>query len=122
MIKTPEEIDVYDNETPFVYIFVREDLPPIQQLIQASHATHESGIKFGKIEDKISHFCVFGVPDEKSIKNIKVGLDGLDVRSYEFFEPDFNIGISALATEPIIGKKRELFSDFKLLKMKRGWF
>jgi hypothetical protein len=123
MIKSDEEIDEFDMETPFVYIFVREDLPPIQQVIQTAHVTHEAGIKFGRLGNKISHFCIFGVKNEFELMKIRTDINlHSPIHFTTFFEPDFDIGYSAMATGPVIGEERKFFSDYKLLKMKgRFW-
>lgn len=123
MIKPDKEIDQFDNETPFVYLFVREDLPPVQQLIQAAHAAHEAGIMFGRCDsggwDKndVSHFCVFGVSDEEHLFRIHKKLMQNDIGCYLFHEPDFDMGFSAIATEPLIGERRKLIGNHKLLRM-----
>lgn len=121
MIKADEEIDVMDMETPFVYVFVREDLDLIHQLIQTAHATHEAGIRFGKVDGKISHFCIFGVKNANELVEINGFLNSKGVNFAIFHEPDFDMGYTALATEPLVGQRREIMADFKILRMKRSW-
>lgn len=42
-------------------------------------------------------------------------LDAAGIRFREFREPDRNNEITALATEPIYGERRQFFSQFNLL-------
>jgi hypothetical protein len=42
-------------------------------------------------------------------------LDSAGIRFCEFREPDKNNEITALATEPICGERRQFFSQFNLL-------
>ena len=117
MVKPDEEIDQMDMETPFVYILVRNDMPKVIQLVQASHAVHESGIEFGKIGDRVSHFCVLGVKNEDELlaAAFRAEVDGF--KFHVFHEPDDGVGYSAMATEPIVGERRKAFSQYKLLRM-----
>lgn len=118
MIKPDEEIDIFDEDTPFMYIFVRNDLPAVVKLIQVAHATHEAGIEFGKDNFLLPiHFCVFGVKNEDKLKSIAWDLTQGKLNFHMFYEPDLDIGNTAIAVEPLIGEEREWFQGFKLLKM-----
>lgn len=119
MIKPYLEIDPFDTVTPFVYIFVRQDIPPVQQVIQAAHAAHEAGIMFGKVNKQISHFCIFGVKNENDLLDARNFSTSNKIKGFLFYEPDFEMGNSAFATEPIVGEKRKLFTVFRLLRMKK---
>ena len=112
MVKSEEEIDVFDEETLFMYIFVREDMPPVIQLIQAAHATYTMG-SLGNISKGAEnvHFCVLGVKDENELKSVSFDLERND------FEPDNDIGYTAIACEPMKGESRKWFRKFNLLKM-----
>lgn len=116
MVKSDDEIDTFDETTPFVYIFVRKDLPRIHQTIQASHAAHEAGIEFGKIDGQQSHFCIFGVKDEEQLMAAAWQIEQNEIKHSIFHEPDFDMGYTALATEPIAGEKRLLFKNYSLLR------
>lgn len=122
MIKPDEEINEIDDVTPFVYIYVRTDIPPVQQLIQAAHAAHEAGIMFGKHDsedgkDNISHFCVFAVTNEERLFWIHKRFMQKDIGFHMFYEPDFNMGYSAIATEPLVGERRTLVPNNQLLRL-----
>lgn len=118
MIKPEDEINEPGNSTPFMYLFVRQDMPPVVKLIQAAHATHIAGVKFGKFDSNIPvHFCVFGVKNEVALESIAWRLQEQDLKFEMFHEPDFDIGHTAIAVQPITGFRREWFKRFKLLKM-----
>ena len=118
MVKSEEEIDVYDNETPYVYVLVRKDLPAIKKLIQASHACLEAGFVFKPIPGKTCHLVIMEVKKQEDLKRIFYELrDDQYINSCMFFEPDFDLGFTVLATEPLIGEKRKFFKKFKLLKV-----
>lgn len=125
MVKSDDEINESDIDTPFMYIFVRKDLPPVVKLIQVAHVTHNAGIKFNGVNNEKGidnsitpiHFCVFGVKNETKLKSIAWDLKQTEFEFEMFYEPDFDIGNTAIAVEPIIGENRGWFEKFKLLKM-----
>lgn len=133
--KSIKEINRYDLVTPFTYIFVREDLEPVQQLIQAGHAIHKAGFQLGRHsqyeEDfdrggfNSTHFCVFGVKDLAELESAVSYLMHHEVKFQEFYEPDVGNLLTAVVSEPLIGTKRKLMEGFKPLRMpqkrKRWW-
>lgn len=94
-------------------MLVRKDLSPAQQLVQAVHAAHEAGIRFGD-PSLISSVVVCSVPDEQSLLHSKEALDSQGIRSYVFKEPDVNDQATALASEPLWGSRRKAFSRYPL--------
>ena len=125
MIKPDEEINQFDDVTPFVYLYVRADLPPVQQVIQTAHAAHEAGIHYGKVRQDengvplISHFCVFQLKDGRDLAEVGGELAMKGIRHHTFFEPDFDMGLSAIATEPLIGVDRKQVPVRPLLRMNK---
>lgn len=119
-VKAKEEIDnVTAARIPFVYIFVRKDLPSVVKLIQVAHATYKLGWKLGECDfgDIEHHFCVFEVKNMEELLDVKAYVFKKDLECEMFFEPDFDLGYTALAVEPLCDYKRDLFKGFKLLKM-----
>ena len=94
-------------------MLVRTDLPENQQLVQAVHAAHEAGIRFGD-PHRISSVVVCSVPDEDHLLRAKEKLDHFGIRSSVFIEPDMQNQSTALATEPIWGRLRKAFSNYPL--------
>lgn len=88
---------------PYTYIFVRTDIPFAQQLVQASHAALEAGFEFDK-PDETSSIIVIPAANQEKLYEIAERLDFYDIKFKMFFEPDFDMGHSAIATQPITDK------------------
>jgi hypothetical protein len=101
---------------PYTYIFIRKDLSLAQQLVQASHAALEAGFEFEK-PHKTSSIIMIGAENKDELYNIRDRLERHGIRHHMFFEPDFEMGHSAIATEPIKDlKTRRLMSKYSLYK------
>lgn len=98
-----------------MYIFVRRDISLEQQLVQASHAALEAGFSFQKPQNT-AFLVLFSVETQEKLLKIADNLEKSGVKSVLFFEPDDNMGYSALATEPISEEKRRIFRRFRLWK------
>lgn len=96
-------------------MFIRQDLPLHAQLVQACHASLELGFRKSPL-DKTSFLILLTVKNQEELQKTKEYLDMNEVDSYMFFEPDFDMGFTALCTEAIFGEKRKLFKKFKLWK------
>ncbi len=99
--------------TPYVYIAVRSDLTPVQQLVQVAHSTHESGGQFGC--PKHCHMVVFEVSDVGGLQKFCEVCGNSGIRYSLFYEPDNNLGYTAACTEPITGAIRSRLRRFQLL-------
>lgn len=124
MVKADREINVYDDYTPFMYIFIREDLPKIHKVIQAAHVTYMAGTDafLGRDFENASfkndvHFCIFGVKDKDELYTVAWKLQENNLEFVMFYEKDFDIGDSAIAVKPIVGSSRSSFNEYKLLRM-----
>lgn len=96
-----------------MYIVVRTDLSPAHQLIQACHAAHEAGIRYG-IPDDISSLVVCSVPDEAALRLAAATISLKGIKKHLFVEDDFGNQATAFATEPISGEKRRAFKNLPL--------
>lgn len=96
-------------------MIIRSDLTPAHQLIQATHAAHEAGIRFGNPDD-ISSMVVCSVPDEAALRLSAATCELRGIRKYLFVEDDFGNQATAFATEPISGERRKAFKNFTLWK------
>lgn len=90
---------------PYTYVLVREDIPLEQQLVQACHVALEAGFAF-EAPSRTSSLIVCTVPDQMMLEAARIRLARYDIRTQMFFEPDWNMGHSALATEPIFERKK----------------
>lgn len=90
---------------PYAYVLVREDLRVEQQLVQACHAAQHAGKAFaGPVED--SSLVVCTVPDRAALVAAQERLTRYGIRSQMFFEPSWEMGFSALCSEPITQRKQ----------------
>lgn len=101
-----------DAVTPYIYVAVRSDLAPAQQLVQAAHATHESGSQFGCPEH--CHMVVFSVIGTEGLKKFCEVCGNAGIQYSLFYEPDDNMGYTAACTEPVAGSVRSNFRRFQL--------
>lgn len=101
---------------PYAYVLVREDIPLEQQLVQACHAAYEAGLVF-EAPPQTSSLIVCTVPDREALKEAHARLARYGIRTEIFFEPSWDMGYSALATEPITErKKRFVLSKYPLFQ------
>ena len=120
VVKTIERyIKTADNNVPFMYIFVRNDLSEAQKIIQAGHAierlTTNSEYDFNTSGHCTPHFALMGVDDEDDLKEVGKFLYDHLVTFEMFYEPDIN-EYTAIATVPLIGKDRLIMSGFKMFR------
>jgi hypothetical protein len=101
---------------PYTYIFIRKDLSMAQQLVQASHAALEAGHEFEK-PHKTSSIILIGADDKDDLYKIGERLAKHGIRHHTFHEPDFDMGHSAIATEPLYTKEqRSVMRKYQLYK------
>lgn len=103
------------SQTPYMYIFIREDLPHAYQIVQAAHATHQAGIRFGKTEVS-TNFVLIGVKDQEALRTVAMFLEYHQIDFEMFDETDNDTGYTAIATKPIVGEERKLFKRFNIYK------
>lgn len=106
------------SDHPYTYIFIRTDISYEQQLVQSSHAALEAGFHFDK-PDQTSSIIMIGVKNKDDLHKVAQRLHQNDIMYKMFHEPDFGIGDSAIATEPIIcNQKRTVIKKYQLYKFK----
>ena len=94
---------------------VRTDLPPEQQTVQAVHAAFDSGKLFAEHDDRDTPSVVIcSVPDEEALTEAALRLTRRGIDHVLFIEPDRDNEATALATAPINGNTRRIFSNYKL--------
>ena len=59
---------------------------------------------------------VIGVPDKAALFRAIEKLKKYDIGHQVFYEPDFNMGLSAVATVPIEGQQRRALSNYGIWK------
>lgn len=96
----------------YVYIFIRKDMSIQQQLVQASHAAHESGLNH--TQSTQSHSIIaLGIDNKEQLEHLYQYFSQ-QLECYPFYEPYKDMGLTAFATKPITEEYRGLFKQFKL--------
>lgn len=108
-----------DGNHPYVYALVRADLSIEQIAVQACHAVYEAGIHLPPGTDA-TRMIVCTVPDQAALLAAAVRLERNGVAHRLFFEPDNEVGYSALATEPLFAPARRLLAKYPLLYRPTG--
>lgn len=104
------------QQVPYTYIFLRKDMKMVYYIIQAAHAAQEAGIAFGAHKSGLPiHFGLFEVKDEKELLKVSKYLSKNGIKFKMFEETDDNTGYTAIATEPLVGKKN-LMKGFNLFR------
>lgn len=102
------------TEKTYSYIFLRTDIPLAQQLVQASHAALEAGLKDKHTYSQTSSIIIFQIPDEETLKKELQYIQSLGIECASFYEPYEDMGITAFATLPITEDKRHYFKKYTL--------
>ena len=105
-----------NNQKPYVYVIIRRDISIEQQAVQIGHAALEAGRALYAADEPIASLIVLEVPDKTGLLAAADRLKRYDIAFELFFEPDFGMGESALATRPVRGKERYLFKAWGLYR------
>lgn len=89
---------------PYTYVLVRRDICLAQQLVQSCHAALEAGFAFDAPAET-SSVIVCTVADQEELLAAAERLERHEIATQLFYEPDFGMGYSALATRPLLAKK-----------------
>ena len=100
-------------ETPYMYLFVREDLSVPQQIVQTSHAVNF--LNHAHPHNHDSHFVLCGTKSEDELIRVSEDLMMSDIKFQMFFELDIN-GYTAIATVPLKGNERKPMKRYNTLK------
>jgi hypothetical protein len=96
-----------------VYVFVRQDIPLPQQLVQAAHAV------FGMTSlsphgEGSPNIIVIGMPHLASLLKAAKKLKAAQVPHFDWHEPDGDLGFTAIATLPLHGAQKEPLANYRL--------
>lgn len=101
---------------PYVYVLIRTDIPIEQQLVQTGHAAWEAGQRFPK-PDEVASLIVLSVPGKDELEAASRRLTEHGIDNYLFYEPDFEMGHSALATRALTTQaERDLLRMYPLYR------
>lgn len=99
---------------PYFYVFVRSDIPIEDQACQIAHVCAEAGKRFKYPEP--TFLVLLHVENQEALCALAEFAKENRILTYTNFEPDDDLGFTALATEVITGEQRKLFRGFKLWK------
>jgi hypothetical protein len=97
-------------------VFVRQDISLAQQIVQSNHATYEVARRYPLNPDIIPSCIVIGVPDKTALYRVIDKLHKNNIPFQAFNEPDYNMGLSAVATAPLDQEQRKVLSNYRLWK------
>lgn len=100
--------------TPYCYVLIRQDIALEHQITQACHAALEAGFDAQRPECNTTHLITLSVKDQAHLIQMSEKLNMNNIEHHMFFEPDDNMGFSALATHPVTGEERNHFKKLKL--------
>lgn len=100
------------EDTAYTYLFIRKDLTASQRIVQAAHAAHNAGERFGDH----SHLICFGINNEAELQKAAIFLESKGIKFEMFHEPDFNTGFTSICSEPLRGEQRKIMRRFTLLQ------
>lgn len=98
--------------TPYTYLFIRRDLSGPQQIVQAAHAAHQAGERFGSH----SHMVLIDISCEEDLYKAADHLEQHGIQFEMFHEPDYDTGHTAICTQPLTGDARRPLRRYKLMK------
>jgi hypothetical protein len=108
--------DLYTRQ--YVYIFVRQDLSPEYQLVQAAHAAAKMGHRSSALaQDKFDelYFSVIGVPDLTAMARALEDFKQRGIKTYPFIEPDIGNVMTSFASYPVWAGDRKGLLAYKRL-------
>ncbi len=99
----------------YTYVIVRTDMPKIHQAVQAGHAAQEAAKRFGKTP-RINNLIYLQVPDKESLIAAMENLGMNEIDFVPFYEPDYNRGLTAIATDYLTNRKqRDVLKSYQML-------
>lgn len=105
----------------YVYTFVRQDINPEYQLVQAAHAAARMGHRLG--QDGIApdffdelYFAVIGVANDEEMAIAIKDCKETGLKVYPFYEPDIGNVLTAFSTSPVRADLRKRLLSYKKLK------
>ncbi len=105
-------VNIEDGEKKEVklysYLFIREDLSPAQQIIQASHAMSQMSFKEAdnatQYLNNTPNIVLVGCANLDELQDIELNLMKNQIKFEAFYEPDIGNQMTAIATSPISRK------------------
>jgi len=100
----------------YFYIFVRQDVPLEQQIIQTNHATQQMMEKFPVAKDFIPYTVLIGLPNAVWMDSVIRHLKNLNIDHVAFLDTDFDFGVAATVTVPLEDDQRQALRHYPLYR------
>jgi len=65
-------------------------------------------------QDGTPNIVLIGMPDLAALKRVLAKLRANNILHYPWTEPDFNFGLTAIATGPLYGEQREILKNYRV--------
>ena len=110
-LKANSKLDESVNIPTHVYTFVREDISPVQQAVQAGHSLLKLGkLKAGNgMNPDETYLILCEAYNEDDLMWIQGHLTNNDIDYVDFREPDMHNELTAISTVPVSYKQRQRF-------------
>lgn len=108
----------------YTYVIVRKDLPVYYQIIQAGHAIQEMMLGLHELDSETNkirknYMCLLEVKNEQELMRAYSWIESCGINCHMFYEPDYETGYTAVASEPIPWddvESRKVFDRFRMYK------
>ena len=101
-----------------IYVFVRTDISVEQQMVQAAHAAAEASRRFYEPHHGVASLIILAASGVPGLVKAQTQLEARGVEHTVFFEPDWEMGYSAIGTRPLLDSERPLLRGWQLWKLK----
>lgn len=104
-----------------IYVFIRQDLPVKMQAIQAMHAVDFMRRTFGGAAPEHPKIIALdGGASAKSLARIGRKLNEMGINHFCYTDPDFSLGLAAIATVPVSPYFQEHIRQYRTWKLGEG--
>jgi hypothetical protein len=100
-----------------IYAFIRQDLPPGQETIQAIHAAFHAGMAFGAEHGNqpgIPFAVVTDTPTLKAVKKAQRKMEAAGIKHYAMVDTDVEEDVTAIVTHPVDSVHKQVLSEYRL--------
>lgn len=94
-------------------MLIRTDILLADQIVQVGHVCVEAGNQFSQPAGP-SHLVLLGIASQDRLLEAAAKIDLAGYPYAIFFEPDDDLGFSAICTGPLAGQSRRLFKQYSL--------
>jgi hypothetical protein len=101
------------------YVFVRKDIPIADQLVQVGHACLKAGYTFPCPTGE-PFMVLLGLKDSQELEDTKEYLKAYEIEFVTFYEPDENMGETAICTTYVSSWQRKIFEEYELWTLDIG--